>query len=288
MSQQHRGAYTFEQKAWKAIRAAKRFTLNDLRMYTDCSQRKALNYLKILVDAGLLRELGVAGQNPGEGWYQLMKDPGPVTVTREILEGLHPANQRKGNTPGQPLNDLSSAPLKFTGSPRSNILDTVSAYVQANKTFELREAVNACDLPRKKVKRVLDKMCVEGRLMIIEEECEPRTRPQPGPRLKNPTYESVGHLNVRYNRKKSKRTLRDIVWSSVRQMGEFTRPELADFSGCPQKSVDGYVLLLEHHGYLAVTGKKSRAKRYRLVVDPGRERPQTPEFNKTGKSGRRT
>jgi DNA-binding transcriptional ArsR family regulator len=133
---------------------------------------------------------------------------------------------------------------------------------------------------RRKVLRVMDRLCREGDLRLVAEEKVRTPRGEMGPARRNPTWRVVRDPRLRRdNQVHSRVTCRDKVWSTLRGLRPraVTVSEISRLSGCDDETVREAIKLLEEHGYVKNRGKIEREKAWVLVKDAGPKRPETPE-----------
>jgi len=169
----------------------------------------------------------------------------------------------------------------------AKILSTVRA-VLATRTIvsgrfipgrmTLAEVVDASGCPRRPVLRVLDRLCRDGWLMLVE---DVRERPAPGaygPRRRNPVYEVQHDIRLlRASVVRSRVTCRDKIWTTLRSVRRATLSDLQRLTGCDEGTCREYVRQLSRHGYVREVGKVGHEKVWALVRDAGARRPETPE-----------
>ena len=159
------------------------------------------------------------------------------------------------------------------------IEDQVIAAIEGRKAFRLTDITDATDLPRRPVLRILDKLCRQGYLNLLDDEERVRLRGgEYGPARRNPQYEVLRDLADRKCRKpKRGDTGRDKIWRTIRALRRFTRTDLERLTGCPRKTIDHYVRMLDLHGFIRSARNVGHEKFYTLINDVGPNRPETPE-----------
>lgn len=140
----------------------------------------------------------------------------------------------------------------------------------------LTEVVDASGCPRRPVLRVLDRLCREGFLTLVEDIREYPAPGESGPKRRNPLYQVLRDLRLhRANQAKGRVTCRDKIWSTLRTVRRATLSDLQRLTGCDEGVCREYVHALVEHGYVRPVGKFGREKVWALIKDGGARRPET-------------
>lgn len=152
------------------------------------------------------------------------------------------------------------------------------------KRFDLDQAIEGADRPRKPVLRVLDRLAKEGYLQEVGNNPINHRPRIGGPSLRNPTWKLIKKpLHTDFLPEPGKVTQRDKMWRLIRARRRFTLKELMRLTGVGENTSRDYVQLLTHHKYLRIIGKDGHQYVFMLIKDPGVKRPVTKEVKNNAK-----
>lgn len=255
-----------EQRMWAVIRKlAPVIRLQDVEQLASVSNAEAALYFISLARAGYLKE-----REPGQ--WVMAKNTGPKAPERLFAAAFKDAQTHEVRVYDQePAGALSLM---------CNVLDPIMEFLDsAEGAITLAQAVAATGLGRRQVLRVLDKLCGEGRLELVQDaRQESKAYREFGPAKREPKYRIVKDRPPRPNRQRKKRdTARDKIWRAIRDMRRFTLADLADRCGANFRTVEDYVRMLKAAGCIEIAETAGRKQTLRIVNDPGPQRPVTPE-----------
>lgn len=258
--------YKAEAAIWKAVRAFRVFTLEDLEQFELCPPAFLRNYLERLERAGFLRTWG--GMDSGR--IGLANDPGPMPPRLDMA--------------GQGKQAGSLAALPGATNPEPILSKKNGAWIRPIVEFcgksdgvvMLSELLQSTGIPRAKALPVLSRLCDEGHLERVPAPKGSRIGSFMHAEGAERAYRVLGDVGKRRIAQHGN-SARNAMWAVMWERKRFTATLLRKLTKCSRNAAIKYIALVLKHGYAEKAGMLNNKALYVLTDKATESRPKTPK-----------